>query len=347
MQKTIIFHFIFLLLFSCSKDEKVQPVDILSSNPELQEMQARSESIEDEIKITIGETRKEIEKAIRKEMENAQRAIKEEIEKAQEQAKIEILTEQREVNFELMKYAEIEDPQKIRLASKYFALLDFQFRKDGQNYEMESVQAFLSESNEFFPDLSYTNIHSNGGFIFPSQIKIEDKSFKHSMNKKSRFNLFALSIAMDIINPENPRNKSFYDLIIEGLGSDAGEVYETGHKNANELIMANADKFIFLLQLRHNALYNAVIASLDETPFSFFKRYTVTGEGMSLEFVQTLMIMLKSADKTKLALKDLGVSPIDYKKRVKKLKRISLKLSDELDPKVAKALSDLNQYILK
>ncbi len=115
--------------------------------------------------------------------------------------------------------------------------------------------------------------------------------------------------------------------------------------STEELIMRNADKFVFLLQMRHNALTNAVINSLDDSPFSFRSKYTVTGKGMTLEEVKRLSEMLKKANQTKADLSYLGVELIDYRDRQSKLKAIKLKLSEKIDEDVRLALIHLHNMI--
>jgi hypothetical protein len=442
MQKTTIsFLLLLLLLVSCNnKDEEIAPVDIVATTPELQEIQSKSENLENEIKKKIEETKEEVRKEIKKEMEaaateaeekiqeqvaeaqrkaeeriqieieaaqqkaeeklkaelekiqaeaekkikkqieeaqagveekireeiaagqaDAEQRIKDEIAKAQAEAterikkeiaaaqmsaKAQFLSEQREVSLELMKNANIADTKKFKFAMKYFALMDFQIKNSTNNHDFDSIQLFLEDTKNMFPKLDYINVNTNDGPFYPSHVKIKSDSFKYLLEDKKDYDLFALSIAMDVIFPEsvNP-DKSFYSILKAGLNSQVNSFSAGKAANVEELIMRNADKFVFLLQMRSNALINAVINSLDETPFSWRSKYTVTGEGMTLEEVEILIEMLKKSNKTREDLHYLGINVIDYRGRIDKLKAMKLRLSSNIDEDLRQALMQLERTI--
>jgi hypothetical protein len=291
MGKNLKSTFIVVLLLlgaSCSKDEQVEPVDIMAVTPQLRSIQDQADRMG--------------------------RDIQDQIQRQMTAAQIQLAREQREVSFDLMKLTDIKDQKKLTLAGKYFALMDFQLFKESENYENTSLALFLSDSKE----------------LFPKELKL-----KSSMRKDKSFNLYAIAIALAAVNPDRtaPAN-SFLDIIFHGLSS-----------RNNDLINANKDKFLFLLQLRHNALYDLVIQFFDKTPISLTRKFTVTGKGLELETIVKLHQLLLQADETRERLTKQGIKLVEYKKRRKKLTGMKLKIHKSVKANVADALVDIHRHI--
>jgi hypothetical protein len=296
MKKIYLFSFL-ILLSSCSKDEKIQPVDILEITPQLRSIQDQADQmgrdIQDNIQTTLNE------------------------------AQARLLAEQRDVSLQLMKLTSIKDIKKLKLAMKYFALFDFQLYENSEDFEFKSVQLFLADTKT----------------LFPTSLEL-----KQSMRKDKSFNLYALAIAMDTINPNRTAPaESFMDLVLLGLSKEATQM---GSNNETaQLIKDNRNQFKFLLQLRHNALYDITIQYFDKTPLNIFKRFTVTGENLDLETIENLHKMLILADLTRDRLKTLEIPIQDFKNRRNKLKAMRLKIHKSVKTDIANALIDLHRHI--
>ena len=159
--KNIAYFILSFLLVSCSKDETIKPVDIMEVTPELRTIQDQAEQ--------LGRLGRDIEGRVQRTLTAAQTA-----------AQIQMAAEQRDVNLELMKLTEIKDGKKLLLAGKYFALLDFQLYQNSEKFEYQSVKRFLKDTVPLFP---------------------KELTLKNAMREDKSFNLYALSIAMDAVNP--------------------------------------------------------------------------------------------------------------------------------------------------
>ena len=110
---------------SCSKDERVEPVDIITDSPQLRSIQDQADQMS--------------------------RDIQNQIQRQMTAAQIQIAQEQREISFDLMKLTNIKDPKKLSLAGKYFALMDFQLFENSENHESRSIELFLSNTKSLYP----------------------------------------------------------------------------------------------------------------------------------------------------------------------------------------------------
>lgn len=331
-------------------EEQVAEAQRAAEKKMKEEMAKAQKEAETKIKAEIEAGREQAAEEIRNEIEQAQRQaqarIEEEIKKAQLAAKVQLMEQQRESSLELMKLMPITNPNKLKYSMKYYALLDFQIQEESEKHELASVQRYLKDISYMLPNLSYIKVSSEYGSFYPSHVEIKSESLEE-MFKDELKNVMALSIGMDIVNPMRvgAQEKSFYDIIVRGLKSEITEVPVRNVNHADELVMNNAQIFIFLLQARHNSLVNAVIATLDDTPFSFKQSYTVTGEGLDVEKVNHLIKMLQGANKTKSDLSEMGITPMDFKDRSDKLKKIKLKLKSDIDEDLREAIHRLYRLI--
>jgi hypothetical protein len=242
------------------------------------------------------------------------RDIQDQIQRQLTAAQIRLAVEQREVSLDLMKLTNIKDKKKLLLAGKYYALLDFQLYTNSEDYTDKSIKIFLKDTSSLFP---------------------KKLTLKSSMRKDKTFNLYALALTLHTINPDRTAPvESFLDIIFNGLASES-----------NELIIKNKEKFLFLLQLRHNSIYDLAIQYFDKTPISLTRRFTVTGKDLDLDTVKELHNMLILADQTRNRLKELGFKLDEYKNRRRKLKAMKLKIHKTVKTDLANALVDFHRHV--
>lgn len=226
------------------------------------------------------------------------------------QAQIDMALAQRPNQLELMKLTSIKDPKKIELAIKYLSLFEFQLYSNAEDYDLKSLENLLNETEGFFPD------------------KLE---LKESMRCDKQFKLYALSIVLDTVNPNRDAPYySFYDIILRELDTQTRK---------------NKERLIYLLQLRHNAIYDLIINYFDKTPISFTRKFTVTGKGEKLSTIKFFHEKLIQADQTRADLSDRQITPKSYKNRLKKIKGMRLKLDPSLSQELSDALIDLHRHI--
>jgi hypothetical protein len=314
---------LFLSVSCNNKGKKVEPVNIMNTSPELQKLQADADQSVIEIK-------------------EGARAIQEKI----EAATVSSLKSKRKMSFSLMKAESITSPLKFEYAATYFALMDYQIQECTRNLDQTDLRALslgqlFSEIESLLPK-DYKKTLKKESKV-SDYLDIKPSHFKDLLRgKKENYNLAALSILMDFKTAEN--KVSIYEIILESVSSISRQ--EVTNNPIVEMVRKNYTKAIFLLQLRHNALYDLALYKLGGININPAKGFKIKKTSLSINEIMMLLDGIKKADETYDYLSLYAIEPVQFRTRRKTLKamKVKSKKKNPIAPKKLKLLVEISEH---